>query len=295
MRKIFITLIIIITAAAMAACAGRLPDTGENDSAAVMEEFYTVIAREDAGIKDVADFIATNIGSVSQDHASEMILKYEELQQDYIPVLEDSFFNSEIQLKFQEAYNAGAVDINNTDEIADDTIRNLVNASKETGFKVEQAEGTFFPIIDYSFYKTFRSNVTSDIAEYIEIMTAESDNPPLKDAALVIDWDEVVRRALVQEEFLRTYDDSSKAEEVLHLYEKYKYITLFGSDNTPVLDPHSKIFNAEARTAYEQALENNKDNENSEFIEMLGGFIDITEDNGYKLTEEVERYRESAI
>lgn len=292
MRKILIALIMIMTAAALAACAGQSPDAEKTDSAAVMEEFYTVIAREDAGIKDVADFIEANIESVSENDASEMLLKYEELQQDYISILENDFYNNDIQSKFAEAFNAGAADLNDTEQITDDTIKNLVNDIKEIGYKVEQAEATFFPIIDYSFYNELSSYATADISEYIKIMTAESDAMPLKDAAVVISWDEVVSRAIVQEKFLRTYDDSSKAEDVRFLYEKYKYIALYGSDNTPVLDSHSKKFDSEAKAAYEQSIKNNTD---SEFVDMLRGFVDVLADNGYELTEEVEQYRESVL
>lgn len=292
MRKIIVTLIIAMAVTALAACAGQSPDAGKTDSAAVMEEFYTVIARENVGIKDVADFIDANIESVTEDDASEMIIKYEELQQEYISILENEFFNADIQSKFADAYNAGAVDINDPEQITDDSIKILIEDIKEIGYKVEQAEGTFFPVIDYSYYKEISSYATADIAEYIKIMTAESDAMPLKDAALVIDWDDVVGRALVQEEFLRTYDDSPKAGEVSLLYEKYKYITLYGSDNTPVLDSRSKKFDSEAKAAYEQSIENNTD---SEFIDMLRGFIVVLADNGYTLTEEVEQYRESVL
>jgi len=47
--------------------------------------------------------------------------------------------------------------------------------------------------------KKYSEYVTEDVKEYINIMAEESNNPPAKDAALVVGWDEVLKRALNQE------------------------------------------------------------------------------------------------
>jgi len=52
----------------------------------------------------------------------------------------------------------------------------------------------FFPVIDYEVYKKYSEYVTEDVKEYINIMAEESNNPPAKDAALVVGWDEVLKR-----------------------------------------------------------------------------------------------------
>ena len=79
---------------------------------------------------------------------------------------------------------------------------------------METAEGMFFPVIDYEFYRRYLAYLDSDFREYIEIMSLESSEPPAKDAALVIGWDEVIERALRQEKFLISFPESSKVPEV---------------------------------------------------------------------------------
>ncbi|MDD4238703.1 MAG: hypothetical protein PHT62_09115 [Desulfotomaculaceae bacterium] len=72
----------------------------------------------------------------------------------------------------------------------------------------------FFPIIDYGFYENFSSYVTPDMKDCIDIMAVESEQVPAKDAALVIGWDGVIKRALNQEAFINTHKDSIRINEV---------------------------------------------------------------------------------
>ena len=45
-------------------------------------------------------------------------------------------------------------------------------------------------------------------------MVRESSNPPAKDAALIIGWDELIERALFQEKFLLDFPYSIRVPEV---------------------------------------------------------------------------------
>jgi len=71
-------------------------------------------------------------------------------------------------------------------EIEDEKVRELLSKTKNSGYRVETAEGMFFPVIDYEVYKKYSEYVTEDVKEYINIMAEESNNPPAKDAALVV-------------------------------------------------------------------------------------------------------------
>lgn len=252
----------------------------------VMKEFNTIVSGEDVDLKRIAAFIEENIQSVTVENAAEMILEFEELQKKCIEKLEDSFYTEPIQAKFLEEFMAGT-DLNQPDKIKDDTLKELVKSTGDIGFKVEQAEGSFFPVIDYSFYKKFSDHVAADIKEYIDIMAVESDNAPMKDAGLVIGWDEVVKRSLAQERFIKNYPSSKKIEDVKALYSKYENITFSGSPNTPIFDWQTKILRDDTRTAYENAI---KESLESEYLQKLKGFMELLAENGYKLTEEVEKY-----
>ena len=252
----------------------------------VMDELEALAAT--AQLKEVAAFIMENKSGSPQD-VSKMILRFEELQKGQLPALEASYSAETIQKKFQEE---GVEDPNESGEMEDEELKDLVERTKESGFKVEEAEGSFFPVMDYSFYKGFSDFATPDIAEYVQIMSEESENPPMKDAALVIEWVDVISRALKHEAYLASYGSSKKAKDVQALFERYTNIAFFGSPNTPLFDSKTKKLEDDAKSAYEQAIEKNKGE--SEFITKLSGFMDKLKSSEYKLTPEVEAYRSSA-
>lgn len=177
-------------------------------------------------------------------------------------------------------------------EIKDAELKELLAKTKSSGYKVETAEGTYFPIIDYSFYKQFKDSVTPDMKDYIDIMAEESDKVPAKDAALVIGWDEVLNRALVMEEFLNEHRDSMKADEIKELYKKYFTFTLYGLNNTPLFSYGSNTMNTEARVIYDEMVE---DTANSEFLHTLSEYMTLIKNNNYTLSDEIREYRDSVI
>lgn len=154
-----------------------------------------------------------------------MINEFEMIQKKNLSRIEEKFYDSEIQNKIYEMYEP-EFDLNKINDrntinmINDQELRELLLEIRSSGYKVETAEGMFFPIINYEYYQRYSFYVSSDMKEYIEIMTAESNKVPAKDAALVITWDEVLKRALSQEKFIIQYPESLKINDVKDLYIK---------------------------------------------------------------------------
>lgn len=257
----------------------------------IINEFNTII-EEGTELDEVIGFVNENISLLSKENASIMINRLEKEQKNYLSKLEEKFYsNNSFQSKMFEIYTSG-LDINTTDNIDDDELKELLVKTKDSGYKVETAEGMFFPIIDYEFYKQYRSYLTNDMKEYIDIMAIESNKVPAKDAALIIGWDEVIERALNQEEFINNYPDSEKINDVVQLYENYVRFALYGLDNTPLFGYNGNGMADDAKNIYINAIENNED---SNLMRILRGFIEILEENDYKLTSDSENYRESVI
>lgn len=265
----------------------QMEDTKEPSVKDLMKEFDTLVSKEGVQLIEIAKFMEENIEAVTPEDTSNMIIQFEELQLSKKPELEEKYLPEEIQIGFQEAF-VEEQNVNNPDDFKDAGTKQLVQESQDNGFKVEQAEGYFFPIIDYSFYQKFSSNATPDMKEYIRIMTEESDKVYAKDAALMIGWDEVINRALSSEEFLKHYADSKKAPYIQSLYERYEVTAMFGMNNTPLFEYDSDTMNEDARKAYEEILAKNS---NSEFLKKLSSFMDMVKKNDFKLTEEVDQYR----
>lgn len=253
----------------------------------VMKEFDALLEKNPK-LTELAGFVKENISKADTDTAAKMILEFEKQQKAYLSKLEEKYFEGEsVQTQLMKVFN-GAIDLNKIDGISDNGVKELLSETIESGYKVETAEGTYFPIINYSFYKEFGAFATEDIKEYIEIMAAESDRVPAKDAALVIPWEEIIKRALNQEKFINKHGTSSKIEEVKQLYNKYVTFTLFGANNTPLFSYDNKEMNLDAKKAY---LEAAAQKESSDYLKLIRDYLELLKKNNYKLTNDVDQFR----
>ena len=256
----------------------------------VMEKFDAITSEKNANLTAIIAFIEKNVEAVSKENVSTMLLKLEELQIAKRTILEGKFMSADIKEKLLEALLAGK-EYSNPEQYQDETLKSMLQESKNSGFAFDHAEGFVYPIIDYSIYDDFRNFATDDIAEYFKIMVNELMRPFAKDAALMIGWEEVVNCALEAEKFLANYKTSLKAEEVKELYQRYEFIALFGLNNTPLFDYESHAMNEEAKEAYEKVLASFEGN--SAFVDLLKNYMEILKKADYKQTKEVEEYRNS--
>ncbi|WP_102346104.1 hypothetical protein [Bacillus sp. Marseille-P3661] len=255
----------------------------------VISDFRNFMA-QNPEISEVTQFMDDNVSKVSSQKVSAMILALEDLQINNLPKFEQKFTTDEdIQMKFWDFFE-GIVDTRKIDNITDTELKTLLEEAKNSGYKIETAEGLYFPIIDYQFYKTYSSKATMEIQDYIEIMATESNQVPAKDGALMINWGDIVERALAQEAFLVHYQNSERVAEMTELYNTYKMFTFFGLNNTPLFDYDTKKVDPEAKAVFEDAVTKEKNN-NSNYIDMLDGFLKVLSNNNDTLTDEVDVYR----
>ncbi|AEG59055.1 hypothetical protein [Desulforamulus ruminis] len=297
-KKIILPIFFIAVLLATSGCSGSTDGKAEQKDQekeqarveSVLKEFHSLTA-EGGTIKQQIQFIDDNIKTLPQEAASEMILSLEKNLMDYQPVLEEKYWQEEVQSGLFEAFTTG-IDINKGDLMKDPALKDLLNETRASGFKIETAEGTFFPIINYEMFKQYTPRLTPDIQEYLNIMAEESNQAPAKDAALVIGWEEVLQRALKQEKFIADYKESKKVNDIKQLYKKYMTFTYYGANNTPLFDYDTNTLNSKAKSVYLNAVKNNG---SSVFLNNLSVFLDIAKKNDYKLTGEVEKYRENIL
>ncbi len=294
-KNIVVSLLILIFAFQIG-CSQKidqnnLTNQDSKEKNGILEEYNTII--EQAPELDIViDFIDENISLLSEEQASIMINRLEELQKEDFEKIEGKFVYSEsLQNEMRKLYNT-EFDINITDNVENEELKALLIEIRDTGYKVETAEGMFFPIINYEFYKKYSPNLTPDMKDYIDIMSVESNKVPAKDAALVIGWDEVIDRALNQERFINQYPDSVKINDVKGLYKQYIRVALFGLDNTPLFSYNSNIMLNDAKNIY---INKANDNVDSNLMNTLRGFLELLKKNNYRLTEEVEEYRKAVM
>ncbi|MNC31957.1 hypothetical protein D3C75_802960 [compost metagenome] len=179
-------------------------------------------------------------------------------------------------------------------ESTDDTsLQSLLKSAGERGYKLETAEGSFFPVIDYAAYRKYRAYVTSDIGDYISVMSTEAELPPSKDNGLIISWGDVAARALAQEEFIQSYPKSNRISAVKALYSTYVINTFYGQNNTPLFHYDNLEMDLEAQKAYSSLLA--KNNGSSPFLQKLDSFMKLMKENGYKLDDGVTEFLKSEV
>lgn len=269
-------------------------NTDSNDSKLqekqIMSEFNVVIAQKD-NIAGIIGYIDKNISVVSQDSANIMVDQLEKAQKQSLPAVEERFYEQKLQTKIAKEYNqdlaAGKID-----GIRDLELKAFLSETLSQGYKVDTAEGMYYPVINYELYKKYIPMITTDMKDYVDIMAIEANNPPAKDAAFVIGWDDILQRALQQERFINKHNDSIKIEEVKQLYKKYVHFTFYGVNNTPLFSYSSSLLVAEAKNAFSKAVTTGGD---TQFSKNLAEFWDLLKKNNYKLTDEVKNHRETII
>lgn len=250
-----------------------------------MDEFNILLNDAATTPKELFEFMNKNISSLSKEDITTALVKTEAMQKTYLSVLENQFFAENTQNEIQNS----SFDMNNLDSITDETIKELLTLTKAAGYYVETAEGSYFPVIDYSIYKDYTLNAADDMKEYFEIMTIESNVRFAKDAALQISFEEVLNRGLRAEGFLNTYKDSIKYMDVLKLYNLYESIALNGLNNTPLFDYDSNAIDTNAKESYQKFVEANKD---SGLATIIKDFLAIIDENKGRLSQAVEDFRD---
>lgn len=302
-RKIASFILIALLVFTVSGCLnkGTSPPSNEsaqqqnNDAAVkeknVMDNYNALIQQRDVNIPETIKFINDNIDAVSPQNGSTMVIELEKLQNDKLPKLQDKFADNEsVQKAAAKGYKNG-IDENYINNIQDKSAKDLLLEAKNSGYKIETAEGMFFPVIDYSFYKKYRNAVTQDIASFIDIMAIESDKTPVKDAALIISWSEILQRAANQERFIRENSSSAKTNDMRQLLKRYTAFAMYGANNTPLFTYETKEMDPEAKKTY---LETAFSDNNGSFSQAMNGYQKVLRKNDYKLTKEVQEYRNKA-
>ena len=303
-RKVFLRLILILLALGMSLMVGcvnndsnvkneekKKVDVKAHNQKKIMLDFDNLL-KSDSEADTIIKFIDKNVSNVSKENLTIMINELEKIQKNNLTTFEEKYYRSEeVQRKINSIYNTD-LDLSKIGDIQDNDLKNILIKTRDSGYKVETAEGMYFPIINYEYYKKYSSNVTDDLKDYIDIMAVESNKVPVKDAALMIGWDEIVSRILIQEKFLKNHENSVKISEIEELKKRYLTFMLYGANNTPLFSYDSRTMDENAKNIYLNVL---KSNEETDTIKILRNYMDILNKTGYKLSDEVEKYRKDVI
>lgn len=300
-KNIVISILMLILFVTLSGCTGSwlkpnetskqaVEESTVNKDKVIMDEFNNLLQKNDSTMAEVIQFINEKITALSPQNASAMVIALENKQKVALSKMQMAYENDTIQQKLSKDFRGDLTD-NFINGLQDKVIKDVLLETKNSGFKIETAEGFYFPVIDYSLYKKYRSNVTPDIAAYIEIMSVESDQTSVKDAGLMIGWEEIIKRGIRQEQFLKEYYDSAKAEDVKQLLKSYLIFALYGTNNTPLFQYEDKQIAPAAKKIYFESAWTG----DGSFSKIMAEYLILVKKNNYSLTKEVDDYRKKVI
>lgn len=294
MTKIKLLIIGLIVAFLFTGCAQGKDVSIKNDNVASQETImmkFDELMQGNPSEKEVIEFVDNNIDVLSKEDATKLVLGMEECQYTNLQKRSDSFFQTDIQKKMWGTLNQ-QFDRKVVEKLDDKALRDFLLDLLDSGYKIKQAEGMYYIVVDYELYKNYQKYVTDEIKEYIQLKAVESSKASFSDGALNISIDEVYKRAIQQENYLIKYPHSDKYNEIKADFLLYAKTCMVGIDNTRNFDIFTNKMTDKVKESFDTLDLNNA---NTEFERVIKEYISIVEKNNYKRTEEVQNYVTDAM
>lgn len=277
------------------------------ESKAVYHQFQKYrnnAVKSTASLIQARKYLLNHVHKVSTRQATLMTIQLETLQKLKLADIDEKMYTETVQATISQAHDNIGYDKKLTyssllKEIKDPSVRKLLQEASDLGYKLETSEGLYYPIINYEAYKRLQPFVAPDIAAYIDIMAAESNQASTSDAALIIPWGEMIQRTLAMEAFLNSYPQSSRTTAVEYSLSLYVHFLFYGSDNTPAYDwfteDEIRTLIPEVKQAYEKALANREPDTKSAILDHLEQVLTLLEQTNDRLTLEIQAKIESIL
>jgi len=234
-------------------------------------------------------YLRLHIGQATKYQASLMTLRLENALQAGLPALSKRFAEQAVQQAIAQVYKPGDSLASVRDKTEDLTLKSLLNEASAQGYKLESSEGTYYPVVNYSIFHEFRPHVHEDIDKYILIMATEAREPAVKDAAIVIGYQQLVRRTQQMEAFVAQYPKSNRIAKVKEMFDRYKAMTFYGTSNTELFDHNGQEMRPNARIGYTNILKW-MSVEDSDYLKTLGEFMTLAEKYEYQNSAELRDF-----
>lgn len=189
---------------------------------------------EDKSALAMIEYVDNNIQSVDKQTADTLvisILKQSfselDLSNSYMYGVESLEVNDAINLavtehqdKFNGKFYMGKNEIYMVDEsIKNSTIKKSLKELFSRGHGLVSAEGSYYATVDYpSFYEKYSKYVSESLSDYLNLASTEVQEPTMVEEYLAISIEELEKRVISYETFLKNHKDFQFEGEVRILY-----------------------------------------------------------------------------
>ncbi len=306
MRKFTVISMTLLTLFVITACSNKDPETTTKSTETSAEQtevstnstestesnsmdqellsaFEALGESEDIDLIQMSAYLSDNIDKVSAETADLMLQLYEKIQMQLLPTYQDAFFIDSIQ-GILLTYSIEEVRQN---KVKEEPVQALLTEAEAVGYKMEAIEGTVAPYIDYGYFAAFAEFATESTGAFYKLMKIESDNPPQKDAALIIPWADVLNRGIGFETYIEDYPGSFYEDRARMHLEGYEYLAINGSANVPLFDFDTKVMDEDAKTSYKAFVDQGLQ---TEFATLIKTYLELLETHNFVKTAEVETF-----
>ncbi|MDO7907550.1 hypothetical protein Q5741_14165 [Paenibacillus sp. JX-17] len=290
--------ILLLSSQSGAAFAASSTGAGSNSSSSVSQQSTdrAILAGLDqrlakGKLAEAISYLNTDIMKVSRNTATIMVLHLENAQEAWIPAYVKKMEGTSIQRALTKLYRSGDTFDSLSKRTSDPSLRSVLLLMQKNGYRLETAEGMFYPVIDYPAYERYSEYVNKDIQQYLGIRYLETVQPLSSDAALTIGYQSLLARGASVESFVRTYPYSNRINQMRSLYTLYRNTIFYGMNNTPLFDYENGKMRSQAQTGYNAYLSYAAPQvAKSPLLTKVGYFMKVVQDNDYKLTDQVQAW-----
>ncbi|MDF2533124.1 MAG: hypothetical protein K0Q65_2705 [Clostridia bacterium] len=284
-RILSAVLILILTMSIFSGCA----TTGKNVQSTKDNEVLTqlnAMKEQNKKPKEMFEYLNQNIKEMNKASATEAAGILVNVLEEYETTYNEQLYTGNIpDLMYQ--YFEFAFDYSKIESIKESELKALLYDITLGGFKIVDAEGTFMVIVDYDALKTFNEYIEDELKTYIDIMSLMYSDPVAIDASIMVNPEELEKRIVQMEDYIKSYDNARRKEIMTSLYLGYMMVYMSGTDNTPIFDYDSGTMNADMFKTFEKAAVTHKD---TIFGKVMSKYVQILKQESFANTEKVQDF-----
>ncbi|GBF75903.1 hypothetical protein PA598K_04337 [Paenibacillus sp. 598K] len=239
-------------------------ETQETDTdEQLLGEFRQTI-RDATGPSELIAFLDERLPVASESAADRLLLELEAYYAEDLPKLQGRFLTNEVQEKFSMMGDPTKVE-----QITDDELRAWTEQAEAGHYVLVQTAGEVYPVVDYTALDKYRRYLSSDLSDYLKLMTMDSQRLKSGTTDSASTLEAVAERAIASEQYLERYPEGLKRDEILSDYINRTEYLLFGMANGPRFDLDSGILFDEYRQVFERIADTRGDTYTGTLVRRL--------------------------
>lgn len=148
------------------------------------------------------------------------------------------------------------------------------------GLAITTDEGIWYLVDNPRYIKdNFQTSLSPGWNDYLDLKILESNQKFASDAAILIPWDDIRKRIIAWEGFMKKYPTFPLSKEIQEHRNNYIEFYLGGMANTSAFDFNSKRLNQKVRKSFERFM---AENSQSSAFPLIKGYYQTLKDNNFK-------------